>query len=53
MKTENTTLGPLEMQFFAWTQLKNKEQVKTGDFAKVKGLSSTQKVAQQLSLQPT
>ena len=35
-------LGPLEMQFFAWTQLENKEQVKTGDFAKVKSLSTKQ-----------
>ena len=42
MKTGNVMLGPLEMQFFAWTQLENKEQVKTGDFAKVKGLSSKQ-----------
>lgn len=42
MKTGNITLGPLETQFFAWTQLENKEQVKTGDFAKVKGLSAKQ-----------
>ena len=35
-------LGPLEMQFFAWAQLENKEQVKTGDFAKVRGLSAKQ-----------
>ena len=42
MKTRNVMMGPLEMQFFAWTQMENKEQVKTGDFAKVKGLSSKQ-----------
>ena len=36
MKTKNIMLGPLGMQFFAWTQLENKEQVKTGDFAKSK-----------------
>ena len=42
MKTGNVMLGPLEMQFFAWTQLENKEQVRTGDFAKVKGLSAKQ-----------
>ncbi len=42
MKTKNIMLGPLGMQFFAWTQLENKEQVKTGDFAKVKGLSAKQ-----------
>ncbi len=42
MKTRNIRLGPLGMQFFAWAQLENKEQVKTGDFAKVKGLSAKQ-----------
>ena len=42
MKTGNVMLGPLEMQFFAWTQLENKEQVRTGDFAKVKDLSAKQ-----------
>ena len=42
MKTGSITLGPLETQFFAWTQLENKEQVKTGDFARVKGLSAKQ-----------
>lgn len=42
MKKRKIMLGPLGMQFFAWTQLENKEQVKTGDFAKVKGLSAKQ-----------
>ena len=42
MKSANIMLGPLELQFFAWTQLENKEQVKTGDFARVKGLSAKQ-----------
>ena len=42
MKKRKIMLGPLAMQFFAWTQLENKEQVKTGDFAKVKGLSAKQ-----------
>ena len=30
------------MQFFAWAQLEQKNQVKTGDFAKVSGISSKQ-----------
>ena len=42
MKTRNVMLGPLEMQFFAWIQLENKDQIKTGDFAKVKSLSAKQ-----------
>lgn len=31
MKERKVMLGPLGMQFFPWTQLENKEQVKTGD----------------------
>ena len=42
MKTRNIMLGPLGMRFFAWTQLEQKDQVQTGDFARVSGLSSKQ-----------
>ena len=35
-------LGPLEMRFFAWVQLEQRDQVKTGDFVKVSGISSKQ-----------
>ena len=42
MTTKNTTLGPMEVRFFAWAQLENKEQVRTGDLVKSMGLSSKQ-----------
>ena len=43
MKEKNIImLGPLGMRFFAWAQLEQKDQVKTGDFARVSGLSSKQ-----------
>ena len=32
-------LGPMEVQFFAWTQLENKDQVQTGDLVKAMNLS--------------
>ena len=35
-------LGPLEVQFFAWTQLEKKKQVQTGDLVKSMNLSSKQ-----------
>ena len=35
-------LGPMEVQFFAWTQLENKDQVQTGDLVKTMNLSSKQ-----------
>ena len=42
MTTKNTMLGPMEVQFFAWTQLENKEQVQTGDLVKAMNLSPKQ-----------
>lgn len=45
MKTKNIKnimLGPLEMRFFAWLQLEQKDQVKTGDFVNVSGISFKQ-----------
>lgn len=42
MTTENTMLGPMEVQFFAWVQLENKDQVQTGDIVKSMNLSSKQ-----------
>ena len=42
MKTNSPILGPLGIQFFAWAQLEQNDQAKTGDFAKVSGLSSKQ-----------
>ena len=42
MTTKNTMLGPMEVQFFAWAQLENKEQVQTGDLVKTMNLSPKQ-----------
>ena len=42
MTAKSTTLGPMEVQFFAWTQLENKSQVQTGDLIKAMNLSSKQ-----------
>ena len=42
MTTKNTMLGPMEVQFFAWTQLENKDQVQTGDLVKSLNLSPKQ-----------
>ena len=42
MTTKSTMLGPMEVQFFAWTQLENKGQVQTGDLVKAMNLSSKQ-----------
>ena len=42
MTTKNIMLGPMEVQFFAWTQLENKDQVQTGDLVKSLNLSPKQ-----------
>ena len=42
MTTKNTMLGPMEVQFFAWTQLEKKDQVQTGDLVKAMHLSPKQ-----------
>ena len=42
MTTKSTMLGPMEVQFFAWTQLENKDQVQTGDLVKAMNLSPKQ-----------
>ncbi len=42
MTTKSTMLGPMEVQFFAWTQLKSKDQVQTGDLVKAINLSPKQ-----------
>ena len=42
MTAKSTTLGPMEVQFFAWTQLENKSHVQTGDLVKAMNLSSKQ-----------
>ena len=42
MTKGSTMLGPLEVQFFAWTQLEKKKQVQTGDLVKSMNLSSKQ-----------
>ena len=42
MTVKNKMLGPMGVQFFAWTQLENKNQVQTGDLIKSMNLSPTQ-----------
>ena len=42
MTTKTPMLGPMEVQFFAWTQLENKSQVQTGDLVKTMNLSPAQ-----------
>lgn len=42
MQQKTMRLGPYEMQFFAWTALKKREQVSIGDIAKVLGISQLQ-----------
>jgi predicted transcriptional regulator of viral defense system len=42
MKSEKTALGPLEMQFLAYVQLKKKQAVRTGETGPALGLSAKQ-----------
>ena len=42
MKERNIMLGLLGIRFFAWAQLEQRDQVKTGDFARVSELSPKQ-----------
>ena len=42
LKPSIRMLGPMEVQFFAWTQQENKSQVQTGDLLKTMNLSPKQ-----------
>jgi predicted transcriptional regulator of viral defense system len=42
MKIKEIELGPLEVQFFAYTQMRKKELVRTGELSKVLGISPKQ-----------
>jgi predicted transcriptional regulator of viral defense system len=42
MKATQSSLGPLEMQFFTWAQFKKREEIQTGDLIKALKLSAKQ-----------
>ena len=42
MKTKEIGLGPLEIQFFAYTQMRGKALVRTGEFINILGISKKQ-----------
>lgn len=42
MKTEQSSLGPLEMRFFSWVQFKKRGEIRTGDLVQALKLSPKQ-----------